>query len=168
MKGSLYELTNEVENLYLMLEDSIDLETGEIDEQINKALEVKESEFNDKAVAVATVWRRYQSRLDLLENEIARLTALKNKAKAVQGKLEYSLTTACERLGKEKIEGISANISFRKSDKTIIDNEEIIPEDYFNITMVKKPNLTEIKKAIKNGVEIPGARIETRKNIQIK
>ena len=166
--SNLYQLTNEVENLYTLLEQGTDLETGEIDEEIMNALTCKEEEFNNKAVAVATVWRRYDMNINLVEQEIQRLTAIKNKAKAIQDRLENSLTTACLRLGREKIEGISANISFRKSTKTIVENEEALPDEFFKVTITKKPDLARIKKAIEQGYEVPGAVLKTNNNIQIK
>ena len=166
--SNLYQLTLDVENLYSMLEESADLETGEIDEEILNTLTCKEEEFNNKAIAVATVWRRYDMNIDLISREIERLTAIKNKAIKIQGKLENSLTDACVKLGREKIEGISASISFRKSTKTIVDNEALLPDEYIKVTMVKKPDLTKIKKAIEQGVEVQGASLQHNMNIQIR
>ena len=79
-----------------------------------------------------------------------------------------SISNACERLNIDRIDGISATISFRKSEQTIIDNETEIPDEFIAVTMVKKPDKTAIKNAIKSGREIKGAHIETVKNLQIK
>jgi thymidylate kinase len=171
--SNLYQLTTEVENLHEVLMNSVqmgmvDQETGEIDERIIKALEVKNEEFDKKAIAVATVERRFESFEDEIATEIKRLTALKDNCKKVRERLSNSLEDACLRLGKSKIDGISASISFRKSTKTIVDNENLIPEELFNVTMTKKPNLTKIKELIKAGVEIQGVHLEEKQNIQIK
>lgn len=165
---NLYMLTNDVEDLYQKLMQSVDEETGEIDTEIANALAVKKEEFDKKAIAVGTVYRRFDITIDQIDAEIKRLTDIKEKAKKVRERLKNSLKTACEKLGVEKIDGISARISFTQSQKTIVDNETLIPDGYFNITISKKPDLTKIKKDINSGVQVPGAHVENCKNIQIK
>lgn len=165
---TLYNLTNEMEKLYNDLLSTMDEETGEIDEKISNALAVKEEEFNSKAIAVATVTRRFRSTEEEIDAEIKRLKAMKERVKHLGDRLENSLSMACDRLGKTKIDGISATISFRQSEATIVENEEQLPEQFFDVEMKKKVSLTRIKQAIKSGLIVPGARLETRKNIQIK
>lgn len=58
-------------------------------------------------------------------------------------------------------------LSFRKSEKTVIDDIYSIPENFLKYAE-PKADLTEIKKAIKNGEEIKGAHLEETQNIQIK
>ena len=58
-------------------------------------------------------------------------------------------------------------MSFRKSEKTVIDDIYSIPEIYLKYAE-PKADLNEIKKAIKNGEEIKGAHQEESQNIQIK
>ena len=166
--SSLYTLTNEMEELSNALWDSLDEETGEVDDVIVNALMVKEEEFNEKAIAVATIQRRFDSRIDEISTEIKRLQAMKKKAENISDRLRQSLINGCERLGKERVDGISASISFRKSERTVIEDESVLPEEFFNVVMTKKPDLTKIKNAIKSGNEVLGARLETIKNIQIK
>lgn len=166
--SNLYCLTSDVEQLYKALSDSIDEDTGEVNIDIANALQVKEEEFDKKAIAVATVQRRFKRNVQEIKDEIERLQALKKKVENVSERLENSLSEACQRLGKEKIEGISAVITFRKSTKTIVDDESLLPDEYINVTMIKKPDATKIKKAILSGAHINGAHLEETKNIQIK
>ena len=100
--SSLYRLTNEMENLYELLANSVEMgmvdeETGEIDERILTALTCKEEEFNEKAIAVATVCRRFQNTEEQIEAEIKRLTALKKNCVKVQDRLTNSLDTALQK-----------------------------------------------------------------------
>lgn len=166
--ANLYTLSREVEMLYVDLLNSVNEETGEVDVDLTNILAVKDEEFNQKAIAVATVQRRFDSDVSEIDAEIKRLQAMKERARGVSERLKNSLSEACQRLGKDKIDGVSAKISFRKSEKVVAYNEEEIPEEYFNVTMTKKPDLKRIKDAIKNGVEIAGARIDVCNNIQIK
>lgn len=165
--ANLYQLTNEVEELFNKLVESSN-EDGEVDAEIQNALMVSEQEFDKKAIAVATVQRRFEAEAQMIDEEIKRLQDLKKRATNNAERLKNNLSEACLRLGKDKIDGISAKISFRLSTKTVVENENELPEEYFNITITKKPNLTKIKESIQNGIEIKGARLEEFKNIQIK
>ena len=97
--SNLYQLTNDVEELYDSLMNSLDEETGEVDEMINKALTVKEQEFNNKAISIATLVRRLENAETEIEAEICRLKTLKDKRKGLREKLANGLTSACLRLG---------------------------------------------------------------------
>lgn len=165
---NLYFLSNEVEQLYNELINSVNDETGEINVDIANALSVKEAEFDEKAIAVATVSRRFNSQIKLIDEELTRLKLLKDRATSIEQRLKDSLTAACERLGKTNIDGISAKISFKKSTKTIVDNESLLPDEFIKVTMTKKPDLTKIKAVINAGGEVAGAHLETCNNIQIK
>lgn len=165
---NLYQLSNELESLYHRIIDSVDEETGEIDTELANALTVKEEEFDQKAIGVAIVGRRLNTTVDEIDAEIERLTALKKVYKARAERLENAVATACERFGKTKIDGIGARISFRKSERVVIDNETEIPDEFIDVKMTKKPSLTRIKDAIKQGQDVKGARIETVQNLQIK
>lgn len=166
--SNLYQLTNEVEQLDRDLWNSLDEETGELDEEIANALNVAEAEFDKKAVAVATVSRRFSARVSEIKAEIERLTVMKKRAEAIEERLKNSLSEACQRLGKVKIDGIGARISFRTSEKTVIDNEEALPKEFMKETITYKPDLTKIKESIKAGQTVSGAHIEECQNIQIK
>lgn len=165
---SLFGLTNEYIELYNALVNSADEETGEIDTVISQALEAKGKEFVEKAVAVATVYRRLEIDICDLDGEIKRLTAIKNRLTKQSTRLKESLTVACERTGTTNINGIHANISFRKSEETVIDDINFLPKEYLTEKITYSPNKTKIKEAIKNGEEVQGAHIEVKQNIQIK
>ena len=49
-----------------------------------------------------------------------------------------------------------------------MNNETLIPDEYIKVTMSKKPDLVKIKKAIEEGINVPGANLELNKNIQIR
>ena len=78
-----------------------------------------------------------------------------------------SLTLACERTGTMKIDNVYARISFRSSEQTIVDDESLLPAEYFTETITRKPNLTKIKEDIKKGKEVQGAHIQKKNNINI-
>lgn len=166
-KVSLWVLTDEYQNLYNLLLDSAD-ENGEVDGEISKALEAKGQEFVEKAVAVANVYIKFDDELELCEKRIKSLTEYRDRLKSLKKKLGDSLTTACERTNTMRIDNVNARIFFRSSEQTIIDDEKLIPAEYFTETVTYKPNLTKIKEDIKKGKEVHGAHIQKKNNISIK
>lgn len=165
---TLYHLADEYKNLYYALLSSADEETGEVDVDIAAALAEVEDGLQEKAIATATVSRAMGSTIDQVTAEIDRLKRLKARLEAENERVRNYLKDAMETAGIEKIQGIYASISFRKSEQTIIDNEAAIPDEYMTVKTTYTPNKTAIKAAIKAGKQIDGAHIETCRNIQIK
>lgn len=165
---NLYLLTNEMQDLYEQLMNSVDEDTGEIDPVVYKALDVKKEEFEAKAINVATVVRMFTARKAEVKAEIARLQGIDKQMERVIDSLTGSLSDSCLRLGYAKIDGLHAKISFRKSEQTIIDNLDELPDDYKTCEIKYSANKTKIKDAIKSGQVVAGAHLETVQNIQIR
>ncbi|HIY99778.1 MAG TPA: siphovirus Gp157 family protein [Firmicutes bacterium] len=165
---SLYSLTDECRNLYDALMASADEETGEVDISLVNALAERQEAWEDKAVAVACVYRSLDEDAARVGREIERLTAMKKRLERERDRVKEGLSAAFTALGVEKVKGMYADISFRASEQTIIDNADAVPEEYMTVKTTYTPNKTAIREAIKAGKEVPGAHLEQKKNIQIK
>lgn len=165
---SLFALTGEYQKLYNALMESVNEETGELDIDISKELEQVEGEFTAKAVAVATVYRKLKLDSSELDGEIKRLKAIKDRIDKQSDRVKEYLSMACESVGITNISGIYANISFRKSEETVIDNQDLLPAEYIVEKTTYSPDKVKIKAALKAGKEVQGAHIEEKQNIQIK
>jgi hypothetical protein len=166
--SNIYSLTNEYENLYNQLLQSANDETGEVDSELLNFLQVKEEEFDSKAISIATISRKFENNISEIKAEIDRLTEIKKRVEKIKTRLDSVLSDSCQRLGKVRIDGLHANISFRLSEQTIIDDETKLTDEFLIIKTTKAPDKTKIKNAIKSGIEIDGAHIEQKNNIQIK
>lgn len=165
---SLYSLTDECRSLYDALMASVDEETGEVDISLVNALAERQEAWEDKAVAVACVYRSLDEDAARVGREIERLTAMKKRLERERDRVKEGLSAAFTALGVEKVKGMYADISFRASEQTIIDNADAVPEEYMTVKTTYTPNKTAIREAIKAGKEVPGAHLEQKKNIQIK
>lgn len=165
---SLYSLTDECRSLYDALMASVDEETGEVDISLVNALAERQEAWEDKAVAVACVYRSLDEDAARVGREIERLTAMKKRLERERDRVKEGLSAAFTALGVEKVKGMYADISFRASEQTVIDNADAVPEEYMTVKTTYTPNKTAIREAIKAGKEVPGAHLEQRKNIQIK
>jgi hypothetical protein len=59
-------------------------------------------------------------------------------------------------------------LSFRKSEQVLVEDETIIPIQYFTIKETKALDKTGVKIYLKNGDNIPGVSLMEFQNLQIK
>lgn len=103
-----------------------------------------------------------------LDAEIKRLLELKSshdkKIASADKQIDYLL-----KLFKiEKMKTEINELSYRKSEAVVLVDETLIPTEFKKEKVSVSIDKTEIKKALKEGKEIPWAVIETRQNLQIK
>lgn len=141
--------------------ECVDAETGEIID--DKALEELELARNNKIENIACWIKNLKADVESYKKEkevfIQKEKAAKNKAESLKRYLEMAL-------GGEKFKTSKVSISYRKSEIVEIDEIEKLSNEFIKIE--KKADKTAIKAAIKEGVEIVGARIVENNNIQIK
>lgn len=166
--ANLFQLSTEYIDLYNALISTADEETGEVDIDIAEVLDKVQGSFEEKAIATATVSRRLGNYSEEIGLEIKRLQALKKRVDGEQKRVEDYLTKACEMTGIENIRGVYANISFRKTEQTIIDDASLLPQEFVRTKITYEPDKTKIKEAIKRGEKVQGAHIEQVNKIQIK
>ncbi len=165
---NIYQLTTEFVGIYNALIESADDETGEVNVDLVAALDAVQMQFEDKAIATAVVFRMIGEERDRVDNAIKRLTAYKKKLDAEQERVKTTLADACLATGTEKLRGTYASISFRTSTQTVIDNLDALPEQFVKQKIEYSADKAAIKAAIAGGADVPGAHLETVKNIQIK
>ena len=103
-----------------------------------------------------------------LDAEIKRLLDLKQvhekKISSADKQIDYLLKLF--KIDKMKTE--INELSYRKSEAVVLVDETLIPTEFKKEKVSVSIDKTEIKKALKEGKEIPWAVIETRQNLQIK
>lgn len=166
--NNIYELTGEIKKLESDLLDSVDYETGEVDEVIVKALDVTREEFNARAVGCVNLSDKFNAYIAAIDSEIARLNALKKAYKKSADRLKNGVSTAMLSLGINEITTDTMRLSFRRSEEAIIDNIDFLPAEYVKVKTEYQADKIAIKKAINNKIDVPGAHIETKYNLQVK
>lgn len=164
MKKSLYNIEAEY------LEITNQLEDGELTPELETALAINESQLQGKAVAYAYVIKEADDTITAIDAEIKRLQGLKKTEQNKATRLKQNIHIAMDLYGINEIKTETLKINFRKSEGVICTMDEVKLDDEF-VTVVpetSKPNLSAIKKAIKEGETINGFEIETRFNLQIK
>ena len=151
----LYEINEQILNC-------VDAETGEVidPEKLNELQIAKDEKLENLALWYKDLLAEANALKDEKEAFAAREKVAKNKAESIKNYLSYILNG-------DNFKTTKCVLSFRKSEKCIVDDIYSIPESFLKYAE-PKADLTEIKKAIKNGEEIKGAHLEETQNIQIK
>jgi hypothetical protein len=95
-----------------------------------------------------------------------RAKAIEARAEALRAYLARCLTDAAI----ERVEGPGVVISWRKSSAVVIDEPELIPQEFMRTPEPPPPapDKAAIAERLRAGVDIPGAHLEHRRNLQIK
>lgn len=152
----LYEINAELDSL-------IDYETGEIAD-IERFQELTIAKEN-KREAIALVYKNAEADKKMYEEEIKNLTEKKKRCENLANKMKEMLFME---LDGEKFKTSKVDVSFRPSENTEVFDIDKIPKEFIKVKTETKPDLIAIKKAIKEGLKIEGARLIDRVNIQIK
>jgi hypothetical protein len=159
---NLYQITQEAQYLAVLLE------TEELTPELEAELLINQEQLQSKGINYAKVIANYQSESDQIDVEIKRLKALKESRDKKVTWLTESLKNAMLVSGIEKIDSPLFKISLRRSEAVEVEVPEALPVDW----QVKKITITAdkvaIKKAIKEGYSITGARLIENFNLQIK
>ena len=156
-------------NLYELSIAFQEVQNMELDPEVMKdTLDSIGGTFENKAENMAKLIRNLESdRLAYKEEE----DRLKTKRQAVENKLEWLKTYLkdCMKLtGKTKFKSGVFKFSIQKNPVSVnITNKKIIPEDYL-IPQPHKVNNTTLKKALKDGIEVPGAELKQTEGLRIR
>ncbi len=153
--ATLYEINQELMNL-------IDDETGEITD-----LE-KWNELNltaEQKIENIGCWaKNLRSDIEALKTEEK---ALAERRKHHENKVKYLIGHLEGYLNGQKFETAKVKMSFRKSEVLEISDGAKVPEEFLRY---KEPevNKTDLKKAVKAGLQLEGVQLVERQNLQIK
>ena len=164
------------EALERLMESFVDEETGEItatEEEMNAAIDQLQMEFDDKIVELRNQYINLQAEADAIKAEKMKLADRQKKA---EEKAERTKRLLAYLLKGEKFQKDAVRISYRKSDEVKFDNDDqekfVLWADKNFPSLLKYsapvPKKDDIKKAIKAGMEVDFAHIESKNNILVK
>lgn len=167
---TLYELTQEQQYLYDLLAngEAIDMETGEIDPVVEEQLKINNEQIDEKIKAWGIVCKQLQADAKMLKDEEEAISIRRKRAERHAELVKNRLENQMILLGKLQFKDTKVDISFRKSKKVEITNEELLPEEYLSVKTTITPAKTLIMSALKEGKEVQGATLVETQNIQIK
>jgi len=156
--ATLYELTGIYQQIYDMDMD---------DETKQDTLESIDwtEDFENKVEGYVKVIKNLDADIEVRKNEIDRVKKLNDADKSKKERMKIDLATSMELTGHEKVDTTLFKVSFRKSEAVEVD-DLLLPEAYKVATW--KADKERLKEDLKNGLEISGAELVKRKNLNIR
>lgn len=164
MKVSLYELTNDLEEIISLLEQE-DLPREQFEEIYNHLMEliVNKSENTIKYI------RNIESRIAVAKAEEDRLKTYRQAEEKKLKRLKEYMVLCLKQANINKLETGIGRISLRKVPVSVEIDENLIPNEYKEIQTVSKTDKNYIKKLLLEGEVIKGARlVEDKYTLTVK
>lgn len=158
--STLFEIDKAIETFF---EENVDPETGELlnIEQLDELQLAREQKIENVGLYI----KNLEAEADAVENQekvfADRKKRIRKKIEGLKGFLGYALNG-------QKFKTDRVEMSFRKSESVLIKDEYLIPDEYCEFTMVRKPNKKNLKDALKKGKELMGVELVEKQNVQIK
>ncbi|WP_226396035.1 siphovirus Gp157 family protein [Haemophilus sp. Marseille-Q0026] len=155
----LYEITAQYQNIYALLQNPEFAEN----EDILTALDQIEDAFENKAQQTIFMMKNIEAEIDPIDTEIKRLQAMKKARQNNIDRIKNRLRENMKAVGMSKLNCGLFSLSYRLQEANAVELDETeflannLDEDL--VTVKVTPNKTEIKRRLKNGEEIIGARL---------
>ena len=178
---SLYDIDY---RLKMLEELNVDITTGEVlsDEEFNKLFDSVQMDLNSKIENTICFAKSLEAEAEAIKAEEKKLADRRKTKENLTERLKKRINDYITwqftdeegnvdmvGLNKFRFDSPKAYISYRKSEKVNVLDAEKLPSEFVTVKTETKPNLTEIKKAIKNGVDFSGVvELTTNMNMQIK
>lgn len=171
-KQTLWQLTEQGSKLEEMIENSINWETGEVDENYDKLTDLKD-EINALVVSkgknLIYVLRKQDNYAEAIDEEIKRLQALKKSYAKKKENLSNYIKMCMIANNIKVIETPVGKLSVVNNAESVeIYDESLIDKKFIKTKVEETISKTDIKNAIKNGEEVQGARLVRNTRLAIK
>jgi hypothetical protein len=174
--SALYNLIGEYKIFEEQLETFCEMvDSGEMPEQaVWDTLDALQGDINEKLDNIACIYKQTMYEAAMMKAEEVNMRNRRHAKEAAAERLKKYMETSMQAVGMTKVETARNRLSFRKSEKVKIDDEDYFvqwAQEYNPDLLTYKapePNKTVIKKIISSGQPIEGCRIEPCMNLQIK
>jgi len=164
MKQSIFQISTELNEIINQIIEN----GGEVTPEIEGALMIKEEELSTKSVKYGYVVKALEYDVNIIDDEIKRLSQIKKVRQNAIERLKNVLSITMQSFNIPEIDTPTMKINFRKSSSLEITDEDLIPKKFITVKQSTTIRKEDIKKAIKEGEQIEGARIVENQNLQIK
>ncbi|MBR0161921.1 MAG: siphovirus Gp157 family protein [Oscillospiraceae bacterium] len=165
----IYPISEQLERL---MESFADPETGEIsvsEEEMQAAVEQLQMDFEEKIVELRNAYINRAAEAAAIKAEKMKLAERQARAEKASERLKRWLAHL---LQGERFEKDAVRISYRRSDEVVVEEGFVDwAKDNFPSLLhyrAPEPSKTDIKMALKAGLSVDHAHLETRNHIQVK
>lgn len=158
-------------NLIQIAQDSAALEEllqetgGELTETVENFLAEVEKNVATKADSYYSVMDHLSSVGERYRKRAQAYTSAAKSAESVVDRMKERIKTAMQIMGTEEVQGETIRFKLQNSPASlVIADSTVIPQEYTVVEV--KPDTTKIKSALKDGFEVPGAKLEQGKTLR--
>lgn len=163
---NLYEISNEYQ---VVLEESFDPDTGEINSNAIEKLDDIKVSLEDKAISVASYIKNIEAEREAIEKAKKAMSDRESKLDKKSDYLTQYLQTNMERCGFSEIKSPFFVIKLKKCPvSTDIVDESMIPEEYKKMKEIVTIDRCKLKEEMLAGVVIPGASLKQKTRLEIR
>jgi hypothetical protein len=156
----LYELSTELATI----NDEIISADGELTPDLEARLDGVSLDFRAKSQGIAKWTLDIAGVETMIETEINRLQRKKKAAENLRTRLKAYIKGCMEQADVQKIESPTINLRIQKNTPSVdILAEDQIPAKFIRITQVTELDKAGMLAALKNGEDVPGARLITER-----
>lgn len=162
---NLYEIDREVQKLIEVLDETAEANEGVLDEELLQRLDAMQIERQTKLLNLRNYIANSEAAAEALDNEAK---DLRERAVRVRKRIERVKRYVAQSLGEgQKFEHLGKGFSWRKSTSVEIVCEQDIPPVYTRLKEEVILDRLAIGQALKGGNEVPGAKLNTKQNLQV-
>lgn len=159
--ATLYELQENYTNIQMLIE------SGEYTaEELQFAIDAVKDEIEKKLEGYAMIVKNLESDIEGLKAEEKRLAERRKSLENGVRRMKEAMQGVLIQTGSNSVKTSKFTVSLRKSTAVMIENEELIPEQFFRVK--KEVNKSEISNWLKENKEIPGAKLVENQSLQIR
>lgn len=160
---TLFEINAALENAIELMLNSVDEETGELNQMDVEVYEQLQLMKEEKLEGLALYIKSLDAEAKAINDEVQNL---RKRSQSVQNKAERLREFLAMNLNGEKFKTARCSVSYRKSTSIFIPDESMVPKKYLRVKT--EPDKTAIKQAILNGIKVKGCAMVDKENMVIK
>ncbi len=123
----------------------------------------------DKVDAIGFVQDQTKSQIELLKDQEARIRSRRKALENAGNRLRQYILDVMQANGLKKIKGNSRTIFTRSTESVQVDgNPQDLPSEYVEMRIEYRPRKSELKKSLKDGHDIPGAKLKLSESVTIR
>lgn len=160
---TLFEINAALENAIEVMLNSVDEETGELNQMDVEVYEQLQLMKEEKLEGIALYIKSLDAEAKAINDEVQNL---RKRSQSVQNKADRLREFLATNLNGEKFKTARCSVSYRKSTSIFIPDESMVPKKYLRVKT--EPDKTAIKQAILNGIKVKGCAMVDKENMVIK
>lgn len=155
-----------IEKEYIELTEILIENDGELTPELEERLIINSEQIEQKGRGYGFVIKQLANDIKTIKEEKKRLDTLLKSRENASKRLKEVLTNAMNLHDINEIKTETLKISFRRSETVEVENPALLTDEFKKVTIT--PDKAAIKKQLKLGEIVIGAKLVENRNIQIK